>query len=107
MTVLWVSFATLATDTGHGIQAVLCDHTRGVEEESPAAAGPSLPLSSGRVRSSEEGLSMWAEDSAGGGSSGGHLRVQERQWDGGAQDESRACWIESLGPGLYRELVQR
>lgn len=37
----------------------------------------------------------------------GTSESRERQWDGGAQDESRACWIESLGPGLYRELVQR
>lgn len=74
--ILRVSFATLATDTGHVILAVPCDHTRRVKEDSPAAAGPSLPLSSGRVRSSEEGLSRWAEDNAGGGSSGGHLRVQ-------------------------------
>lgn len=90
LTVLWVSFATLATDTGHGIQAVLCDHTRGVEEESPAAAGPSLPLSSGRVRSSEEGLSRWAEDSAGDGSSGGYLRVQGKAvgWWGSRWEQS-------------------
>lgn len=52
LTILRISFAALATDTGHVILAVPCDHTRGVEEDSPAAAGPSLPLSSGRVRSS-------------------------------------------------------
>ena len=37
----------------------------------------------------------------------GASESRETQWDGGAQDASRACWIESLGPGLYRELVQR